>query len=102
MKTTHLYLLGTCMLLMMSIPSMAQSTRLDSLQRVKETIEAHNQQLQLQYDSLYRIIAQCKTDAERLVQHEVLNKLEKKSQQLGNHMRKVEDALVWASVKLCI
>ena len=93
MKTTYLYLLGTCMLLMMSIPSMAQSTRLDSLQRVKETIEAHNQQLQLQYDSLYRIIAQCKTDAERLVQHEVQNKLEKKSQQLGNRMRKVEDEI---------
>ena len=93
MKTTHLYLLGTCMLLMMPIPSMAQSIRLDSLQRVKQTIEAHNQQLQLQYDSLYRIIAQCKTDAERLVQHEVLNKLEKKSQQLGNHMRKVEDEI---------
>ena len=93
MKTTYLYLLGTCMLLMMSIPSMAQSIRLDSLQRVKETIEAHNQQLQLQYDSLYRIIAQCKTDAERLVQHEVQNKLEKKSQQLGNRMRKVEDEI---------
>lgn len=90
MRTIYFHLLSIYMLLLWAMPSMAQSSRLDSLQRVKQTIEAHHQQLQLQYDSLYKIIAQCKTDAELLVQYEVLNKLDKKSQQLGNRMRKVE------------
>lgn len=82
--------MSICMLLLWAMPSMAQSSRLDSLQHVQQKIDQQSQQLQLQYDSLYKIIAQCKTDAERLVQYEVLNKLEKKSQQLGNRMRKVE------------
>ena len=82
--------MSICMLLLWAMPSMAQSSRLDSLQHVQQKINQQSQQLQLQYDSLYKIIAQCKTDAERLVQYEVLNKLEKKSQQLGNRMRKVE------------
>ena len=82
--------MSICMLLLWAMPSMAQSSRLDSLQHVQQKIDQQSQQLQLQYDSLYRIIAQCKTDAELLVQYEVLNKLEKKSQQLGNRMRKVE------------
>jgi hypothetical protein len=78
------------MLLVFAMPSMAQSSRLDSLQHVQQKINQQSQQIQLQYDSLYKIIAQCKTDAELLVQYEVLNKLDKKSQQLGNRMRKVE------------
>ena len=82
--------MSICMLLLWAMPSMAQSSRLDSLQHVQQKIDQQSQQLQLQYDSLYKIIAQCKTDAERLVQYEVLNKLDKKSQQLGNRMRKVE------------
>ena len=82
--------MSICMLLLWAMPSMAQSSRLDSLQHVQQKIDQQSQQLQLQYDSLYKIIAQCKTDAELLVQYEVLNKLEKKSQQLGNRMRKVE------------
>ena len=82
--------MSICMLLLWAMPSMAQSSRLDSLQHVQQKINQQSQQLQLQYDSLYKIIAQCKTDAELLVQYEVLNKLEKKSQQLGNRMRKVE------------
>lgn len=90
MKTVHLYLMSICMLLLWAMPSVAQSSRLDSLQHVQQKINQQSQQLQLQYDSLYKIIAQCKTDAELLVQYEVLNKLDKKSQQLGNRMRKVE------------
>ena len=82
--------MSICMLLLWAMPSVAQSSRLDSLQHVQQKIDQQSQQLQLQYDSLYKIIAQCKTDAERLVQYEVLNKLDKKSQQLGNRMRKVE------------
>lgn len=90
MKSIRLYLISTCMLLVMAMPAMAQSARLDSLQRVQENIELQSQQLQLQYDSLYRIIAQCKTDDERLVQHAVIEKLDKRNQQLGNKLRKIE------------
>lgn len=92
MKTIRFYILST-FLLLLAMPSMGQSACLDSLQQVKRHIELQNQQIQLQYDSLYRIMAQCKTDAELLVQHEVLNKIEKKEQQLGNQMRKVERAI---------
>ena len=90
MKTIRFSFMSICMLLLWAMPSMAQSSRLDSLQHVQQKINQQSQQLQLQYDSLYKIIAQCKTDAELLVQYEVLNKLDKKSQQLGNRMRKVE------------
>ena len=90
MRTIHLHLMSMFMLLVFAMPSMAQSSRLDSLQHVQQKINQQSQQIQLQYDSLYKIIAQCKTDAELLVQYEVLNKLDKKSQQLGNRMRKVE------------
>ena len=90
MKTIRFSFMSICMLLLWAMPSVAQSSRLDSLQHVQQKIDQQSQQLQLQYDSLYKIIAQCKTDAERLVQYEVLNKLDKKSQQLGNRMRKVE------------
>lgn len=90
MKSIRLYLLSTCMLLVMAMPAMAQSARLDSLQRVQQNIELQSQQLQLQYDSLYRIIAKCKTDEERLVQHAVIEKLDKQNQQLGNKLRKIE------------
>jgi hypothetical protein len=94
MKSIRLYLLSACMLLVMAMPAMAQSARLDSLQRVQENIELQSQQLQLQYDSLYRIIAQCKTDDERLVQHAVIEKLDKRNQQLGNKMRKIEQEIL--------
>ena len=90
MKTIRFSFMSICMLLLWAMPSVAQSSRLDSLQHVQQKIDQQSQQLQLQYDSLYKIIAQCKTDAELLVQYEVLNKLDKKSQQLGNRMRKVE------------
>ena len=90
MKTIRFSFMSMCMLLLWAMPSVAQSSRLDSLQHVQQKIDQQSQQLQLQYDSLYKIIAQCKTDAELLVQYEVLNKLDKKSQQLGNRMRKVE------------
>lgn len=90
MKSIRLYLLSACMLLVMAMPAMAQSARLDNLQRVQQNIELQSQQLQLQYDSLYRIIAQCKTDDERLVQHAVIEKLDKQNQQLGNKLRKIE------------
>lgn len=90
MKTIRFSFMSICMLLLWAMPSVAQSSRLDSLQHVQQKINQQSQQLQLQYDSLYKIIAQCKTDAELLVQYEVLNKLDKKGQQLGNRMRKVE------------
>lgn len=94
MKSIRLYLLSTCMLLVMAMPAMAQSVRLDSLQRVQQNIELQSQQLQLQYDSLYRIIAQCKTDDERLVQYAVMEKFDKQNQQLGNKMRKIEQEIL--------
>jgi hypothetical protein len=72
---------------------MAQSACLDSLQRVDKNLQEQSQLIQLKYDSLYRIIAQCKTDAERLEQHEVLKKFEKKEQQLANQLRKVEQEI---------
>ena len=73
MKTIRFSFLSICMLLLWAMPSMAQLSRLDSLQHVQQKINQQSQQLQLQYDSLYKIIAQCKTDAELLVQYEVLN-----------------------------
>ena len=94
MKSIRLYLLSACMLLVMAMPAMAQSVRLDSLQRVQQNIELQSQQLQLQYDSLYRIIAQCKTDDERLVQYAVMEKFDKQNQQLGNKMRKIEQEIL--------
>lgn len=94
MKSIRLYLLSACMLLVMVMPAMAQSARLDSLQRVQQNIELQSQQLQLQYDSLYRIIAQCKTDDERLVQYAVMEKFDKQNQQLGNKMRKIEQEIL--------
>ena len=94
MKSIRLYLLSACMLLVMAMPAMAQSARLDSLQRVQQNIELQSQQLQLQYDSLYRIIAQCKTDDERLVQYAVMGKFDKQNQQLGNKMRKIEQEIL--------
>lgn len=94
MKSIRLYLLSTCMLLVIAMPAMAQSARLDSLQRVQQNIELQSQQLQLQYDSLYRIIAQCKTDDERLVQYAVMEKFDKQNQQLGNKMRKIEQEIL--------
>jgi peptidoglycan hydrolase CwlO-like protein len=81
------------MLLVIAMPSMAQSACLDSLQRVDKNLQEQSQLIQLKYDSIYRIIAQCKTDAERLEQHEVLKKFEKKEQQLANQLRKVEQEI---------
>ena len=57
MKTIHLHLLSIAMLLVTALPSMAQSARLDSLQRVNADILQQSEALQLQFDSLYRIIA---------------------------------------------
>ena len=94
MKSIRLYLLSACMLLVMAMPAIAQSARLDSLQRVQKNIELQSQQLQLQYDSLYRIIAQCKTDDERLVQYAVMEKFDKQNQQLGNKMRKIKQEIL--------
>ena len=71
MKTIHLHFSSILMLLLISTPSMSQSTRLDSLQNVEKRLELQGQMLQFEYDSLYRIIAQCKTDDERLVQYAV-------------------------------
>lgn len=93
MKNNLLHLLSICMLLVIAMPSMAQSACLDSLQRVDKNLQEQSQLIQLKYDSIYRIIAQCKTDAERLEQHEVLKKFEKKEQQLANQLRKVEQEI---------
>lgn len=93
MKNNLLHLISICMLLVIAMPSMAQSACLDSLQRVDKNLQEQSQLIQLKYDSIYRIIAQCKTDAERLEQHEVLKKFEKKEQQLANQLRKVEQEI---------
>ena len=47
MKTVHLYLMSICMLLLWAMPSVAQSSRLDSLQHVQQKINQQSQQLQL-------------------------------------------------------
>lgn len=93
MKTLSFFRLSISLLLIITMPCMAQSTRLDSLQRVNADLQQQSAALQQQFDSLYLIIAGCKTDPERLVQYEVLKKLENKNRQLGNKFRKLEQEI---------
>ena len=89
MRTTHLSLVTIVAMIMITMTSMAQSNRLDSLGRVYDDIQKRAQVLQLEYDSIYRIIAQCKTDEERIFYHAEINKLDKKTQKLGQQTNKV-------------
>ena len=59
MRTTHLSLVTIVAMIMITMTSMAQSSRLDSLGRVYDDIQKSAQLMQLEYDSIYRIIAQC-------------------------------------------
>lgn len=93
MKNIYFYFLSVSMLLIVAMPSMAQSARLDSLQRLKEDVQLQGERLQLQYDSIYRIIAQCKTDDERLVHIAVKEKLDKKSNRITQQKLKLEDEI---------
>ena len=91
MKRLHFYLLSTLLLLLLALPSMAQSTspRLDSLKRVEKQLIQQSNQYVSQQDSIHRVISQCKTDQERLVQHEVLKKIENKMHKNAKHIEKV-------------
>ncbi|MBR5854134.1 MAG: hypothetical protein IKY87_00455 [Paludibacteraceae bacterium] len=93
MKTILLNLLSISMLFVMTLSSMAQSDRLDSLQHVNNSLLQQSELLQPQYDSIYRIFAQCKTDEERLVQIAAIEKLNKQAQQIGNKVRKIEEEI---------
>ena len=90
MKTPHLHLLSMLLLLSITTPTMAQSPRLDSLQRVNADLLQQSAALQRRFDSLYLVIAACKTDPERLVQYEVMHKFEKQNIQISDKLRKLE------------
>ncbi len=95
MKTVHLYLMSICMLLLFFMPSMAQHTSacLDSLQRVEKDLELQGLQFVAQRDSIYQIIAKCKTDQELLAQYAVLEKIDKKSGQIAKRIDKVHNEM---------
>lgn len=82
----------TLLLLLLSLPSKAQHTSscLDSLQRIEKQLEQEGQQLLVQRDSIYQIIAKCKTDQERLPQIDALNKNEKEAGQNAKRIDKVQ------------
>lgn len=100
MKSIHRSLLGIYMLLIIAMPSVAQSARLDSLQRVEKELKDQVQLLQLQYDSLYRIIAQCKTDSQRLVQYKVKDKFDKQANRLSNRINQLNDEILNEQARL--
>lgn len=100
MKSIHRSLLGIYMLLIIAMPSVAQSARLDSLQRVEKELKDQVQLLQLQYDSLYRIIAQCKTDSQRLVQYKVMEKFDKQANRLSNRINQLNDEILNEQARL--
>lgn len=100
MKTIHFHLLGLCLLFVMAMPSMAQSARLDSLRRVEKDLELQDQQLRLKYDSVYRMLSQCKTDEERIRQMPALDKLEKESQQWGKKFEKVRKEITLEEARI--
>lgn len=100
MKSIHRSLLGIYMLLIIAMPSVAQSARLDSLQRVEKELKDQVQLLQLQYDSLYRIIAQCKTDSQRLVQYKVMDKFDKQANRLSNRINQLNDEILNEQARL--
>ena len=100
MKSIHRSLLCIYMLLIIAMPSVAQSARLDSLQRVEKELKDQVQLLQLQYDSLYRIIAQCKTDSQRLVQYKVKDKFDKQSNRLSNRINQLNDEILNEQARL--
>ena len=89
MRTTHLSLVTIVAMIMITMTSMAQSSRLDSLGRVYDDIQKRAQVMQLEYDSIYRIIAQCKTDEEIIIHYAEIKKLDKKAQKLGQQTNKV-------------
>lgn len=100
MKSIHRSLLCIYMLLIIAMPSVAQSARLDSLQRVEKELKDQVQLLQLQYDSLYRIIAQCKTDSQRLVQYKVKDKFDKQANRLSNRINQLNDEILNEQARL--
>lgn len=100
MNSIHRSLLCIYMLLIIAMPSVAQSARLDSLQRVEKELKDQVQLLQLQYDSLYRIIAQCKTDSQRLVQYKVKDKFDKQANRLSNRINQLNDEILNEQARL--
>lgn len=100
MKTIHLHFSSILMLLLIATHSLAQSTRLDSLQNVEKRLELQGQMLQVEYDSLYRIIAQCKTDEERLVQYAVKDKINKKAHKIAKQIEKVQNEILLENARI--
>lgn len=92
MRNIYSYFLITLLLLLLALPSKAQHTSscLDSLQRIEKQLEQEGQQLLVQRDSIYQIIAKCKTDQERLPQIDALNKNEKEAGQNAKRIDKVQ------------
>lgn len=92
MRNIYSYFWITLLLLLLALPSKAQHTSscLDSLQRIEKQLEQKGQQLLVQRDSIYQIIAKCKTDQERLPQLDALNKNEKEAGQNAKRIDKVQ------------
>ena len=92
MRNIYSYFWITLLLLLLALPSKAQHTSscLDSLQRIEKQLEQAGQQLLVQRDSIYQIIAKCKTDQERLPQIDALNKNEKEAGQNAKRIDKVQ------------
>lgn len=93
MKTIHHYLLSTAILLLTALPTMAQSTRLDSLLQVKQGIQHQFDRIELEYDSIYSLIAQCTTDDQRKVHLAVRDKIERRQGKLSDQFRRIEDEI---------
>lgn len=93
MKTIHQYLLSTAILLLTALPTMAQSTRLDSLLQVKQGIQHQFDRIELEYDSIYSLIAQCTTDDQRKVHLAVRDKIERRQGKLSDQFRRIEDEI---------
>ena len=93
MKTIHHYLLSTAILLLTALPTMAQSTRLDSLLQVKQGFQHQFDRIELEYDSIYSLIAQCTTDDQRKVHLAVRDKIERRQGKLSDQFRRIEDEI---------
>ena len=102
MRNIYSYFWITLLLLLLALPSKAQHTSscLDSLQRIEKQLEQAGQQLLVQRDSIYQIIAKCKTDQERLPQLDALKKNEKEAGQNTKRIDKVQHEMEVESARL--
>ena len=89
MKNIYRFLCSLLLLLLSTMPVISQTAHLDSLLHLYDNIQQQALQQNILYDSIYRIIAQCKTDEQRLIQHKEIEKLDKKAQKLGQRTNKL-------------